>query len=154
MKRTTNVMALEEIREQLKVAGLRTTGPRVAVLRHLTSRVAPASHAELVDALSVHGYDRATIYRNLKDLARVGIVTRADLGDHVWRYELRNTPEPHEGQHPHFTCTNCGMVSCLKGVRAKMQVSGEAPQSVRDGVFVVRLRGLCDRCGGSKQANS
>ena len=153
MKKASNGMSLEELREQLKEAGLRTTGPRVAVLRHLSSRVAPASHAELVNALSVHGYDRATIYRNLKDLARVGIVTRADLGDHVWRYELRNSPEPHEGQHPHFVCTNCSTVSCLRSVRVKMQSAADAPKAVRENQVVVRLRGLCDRCIG-RQSNS
>jgi Fe2+ or Zn2+ uptake regulation protein len=73
----------------IRAAGLRSTSSRVAVLRYLMGAEQPVSHANLVEALADEGFDRATIYRNLMDLTEVALLTRSDLGDHVWRFELR-----------------------------------------------------------------
>src|SRR4051812_24845920 len=72
----------------LRGAGLRRTGPRVAVLERLEAATAPLSHGEVAAMLTPAGFDRATVYRNLIDLVKKGLVRRADLGDHVWRFEL------------------------------------------------------------------
>ena len=75
----------------------------------LSSAVTPVSHGELVDALAGEGMDRTTVYRNLVDLTQVGLVQRTDLGDHVWRFELRRSrTEGDDAKHPHFTCSDCG----------------------------------------------
>src|SRR5688572_21434610 len=75
-----------DVRGRLKAAGLRNTAPRVAVLRHLQRAAGPTSHAEIVQELSPLGFDRATLYRNLVDLVDAGLVSRTDLGDHLWRF--------------------------------------------------------------------
>jgi len=82
-KRQDRDAGLDLLQARLREAGLRSTGPRVAVLRQLIEQSAPVSHAELCQELKSDGLDRATIYRNLIDLADVGIVSRVDLGDHV-----------------------------------------------------------------------
>ena len=88
---------LAEYQDKIRTAGLRSTAPRVAVLRELEAATAPLSHADLVDSLGSQGYDRVTIYRNLTDLTEAGLVVRADLGDHVWRFELRRAGKEHTG---------------------------------------------------------
>ena len=135
---------LADLRATLRKAGLRSTGPRVAVLRWLSRTGMPVSHPELFEALA--DFDRATLYRNLIDLAEAGIVRRTDLGDHVWRYELRASEDGHVVEHPHFICTGCGEVACLPGVAVKIVSTAEAPKSVRTRKVAVQLSGRCNAC--------
>jgi Fur family transcriptional regulator, ferric uptake regulator len=142
---------LAELRGVLRKAGLRSTGPRIAVLRWLSRSSSPVSHPELFEALAEDGFDRATLYRNLVDLAEASIVQRTDLGDHVWRYELRSSEdghvEPGSFGHPHFVCTDCGGVACLPGVAVKIvTTNNETPRSVRTRKVAVQLSGRCNEC--------
>ncbi|XXF77663.1 Fur family transcriptional regulator [Myxococcaceae bacterium GXIMD 01537] len=146
IKRSSSPPKLTDYQERIRGAGLRSTAPRVAVLRELEGARSPLSHAELVDALGSEGYDRVTIYRNLTDLTEAGLVVRADLGDHVWRFELRRESGQHAGTHPHFTCTDCGTVSCLPDEAVKLASTRGAPKSVAARKVEIQLRGLCDRC--------
>lgn len=130
----------------IRGAGLRVTQPRIAVLHVLTKTSRPMSHADLVDALDGQGFDRVTLYRNLNDLAEAGIVARTDVGDRVWRFELRSTRDAHAGKHPHFTCTDCGTVSCLPENTIRIATSARLPKAVRQHTVEVALRGVCDRC--------
>jgi Fur family ferric uptake transcriptional regulator len=137
---------LGELQDRIRASGLRSTAPRVAVLRALEAATSPLSHADLVDSLGDEGYDRVTIYRNLTDLTEVGLVARSDLGDHVWRFELRRGGEDHSSIHPHFTCTDCGTVSCLPEESVRLTAAKGAPKAVMARAVEVHLRGLCDRC--------
>ncbi len=137
---------LPELQERIRAAGLRSTSPRVAVLRELEAATAPLSHADLVETLGDEGFDRVTIYRNLTDLTEAGLVVRADLGDHVWRFELRRAGEEHSGSHPHFTCTECGTVACLPEEVIRLAPTKGVPRALANREVEVHLRGLCDRC--------
>ena len=139
---------VSDLQSTLRTAGLRSTAPRVAVLRYLTATGGPVSHAELFEALASEGFDRATLYRNLIDLADAGLVSRTDLGDHVWRYELKlNDAGGHLVEHPHFVCTDCGVVSCLPGVAVRITASDVAPRAVASQKVAVQLTGRCNACG-------
>lgn len=134
------------LQERIRAAGLRSTSPRLVVLQRLEQLTAPVSHAELHEQLGDAGLDRATVYRNLVDLAEAGLVRRRDLGDHVWRFELARGEGHEGGQHPHFTCTECGDVSCLPDVEVKLVAAKGAPRSLRKERVEVQLRGTCDDC--------
>jgi Fur family ferric uptake transcriptional regulator len=128
---------------RLHAGGLKRTAPRVAVLELLARSDAPLSHAQIADAL---GFDRATLYRNLVDLTRAGLVTRSDHGDHIWRFALLLDGEIEHGrQHPHFVCGDCGSVTCLPGVKVK--ISPPRGQK-RIAELEVQLKGLCVQCHG------
>jgi len=134
-----------EYEELLRGSGLRCTGPRVAVLRRLAELDRPASHGEVADALERSGLDRATVYRNLMDLAQAGLVERADMGDHIWRFALlKKGEDDHARRHPHLLCTECSTVVCLPDVKVKI-TAARAHQRVKQ--MEVQLKGLCDRCG-------
>lgn len=134
-------------RTQIRDAGLRVTGPRITVLTTLAAAPSPLSHGEIADKLEEDGIDRATIFRNLQDLAEVGILKRTDLGDHVWRYELASGGGAHPVDgHPHFVCSACGTVACLSGTSITVKAPRAAPATVRKGAFEVQLRGVCDGC--------
>ena len=55
------------------------------------------NHSEVAEALEEAGFDRATLYRNLVDLAAAGILNRSDYGDHSWRFELAGGDEQRFG---------------------------------------------------------
>jgi Fur family transcriptional regulator, ferric uptake regulator len=134
----------EGLRSTIRKAGLRSTAPRVAVLRRLVQAATPVSHGELVETLSTEGMDRTTVYRNLVDLTDAGLVQRTDLGDHVWRFEVKRTAN--EPRHPHFTCVECGWVSCLPEVTLSVKPGKGVPRSLAKQKVEIQLRGKCDDC--------
>lgn len=133
----------EAVRERIRGAGLRATPGRVATYAVLYASSSPLAHADVVEALTATGLDRATVYRNLTDLTEAGLVARTDLGDHTWRFELGGG---HAAVHPHFICVDCGEVSCLEGVAVQITSSESAPRSVAGRELEVQLRGRCDDC--------
>ena len=130
----------------IRGAGLRSTRPRLAVLEVLQQADTPISHGDLVEALEGQGYDRVTLFRNLNDLAEVGLVVRTDLGDRTWRFELQRGDQTHATNHPHFTCSSCGTVTCLPERAVLLRNTGRLPRSVRAHHVEVTLRGVCDAC--------
>jgi Fur family transcriptional regulator, ferric uptake regulator len=134
----------DELRDAVRAAGLRATPSRLAVLGIVRASDAPVSHGDVADELASHDWDRATIYRNLVDLAEVGLLRRTDVGDHVWRFEARSTDD-HETAHPHFVCTECGTIECLPELELTIRRS-KAPRAMRTKQVEVHVRGLCDAC--------
>ena len=137
----TNVAAL---RSRLRGSGLRSTPARLAVLGFLESTSRPVSHADLVEALADKGIDRVTLYRNLTDLTQAGLVRRADLGDHVWRFESTRSRAGH-AEHPHFTCVECGESLCLPEASVRVARGKGVPRSAARAAEI-QIRGVCDRC--------
>jgi Fur family transcriptional regulator, ferric uptake regulator len=146
MKKQKTIVEPAALRARIRSTGLRCTAARFTVLRHLNQAETPLSHAEVADALAGHGFDRATIYRNLIELAEVGVRSRVELGDHVWRFEMRGEGRDHQNDHPHFLCVECGEVSCLNNV----SVTVKPPRGTKRGFFgevtEVLLKGRCNDC--------
>lgn len=115
MKKKSEANDIELAREILRAAGLRSTPARIAVLIALQKGSKPQTHAELSEHLVPLGFDKATVFRNLTDLTDVELVSRTELGDHVWRFEIRD-PNHDRSSHPHFVCVDCGTVSCMEGM--------------------------------------
>jgi Fur family ferric uptake transcriptional regulator len=133
----------EELRAALRTRGLRATPSRIAVIELLRAESAPMSHGDVADRLAAQPWDRATIYRNLTDLAGAGLARRTDVGDHVWRFEA--VTNDHDTAHPHFVCTECGTVECMPEIELAVR-RARAPRSVRNRQVEVHVRGLCDAC--------
>jgi Fur family ferric uptake transcriptional regulator len=152
----------EACRARIRAAGLRCTAARLAVLEHLEAAPGPRTHADVSAALASRGFDRATIYRNLTELTESRLLDRVELGDHVWRFEIRR-PHDHGDKdrgHPHFLCTTCGEVSCLDDVRVAITPTptptpaarsprrrDPARRSAIGTVTEVLLKGRCGDCG-------
>jgi Fur family transcriptional regulator, ferric uptake regulator len=132
----------------IRGAGLRVTASRIQVLSALKEADAPLSHADVAARLEGQGLDRTTLYRNLVDLAEVGILRRTDV-EHTWRFELvaNGEGELHgESIHPHFVCTDCGKVACLPAGVVALKPQRGSPQALRRGDLEIQLRGVCDAC--------
>ncbi len=134
-----------ELQDRLRAAGLRATGPRLAVLASLEDGKGAVTHAEVADRLADEGLDRATVYRNLIDLTDAGLLRRSDLGDHVWRFELVGAQGGHADElHPHFICSECGTVSCMPEM--ELVAPRSAQKTLRRPGTQIQVRGLCDTC--------
>lgn len=138
--------SLAALRDRLRGAGLRCTAPRMAVLEHFETVRRLLSHGELVEALADREFDAATIYHNLIDLEGAGLVSRVNVGDNVWRFELRDQDTEAEAEHPHFVCVDCGEISCLDQVRIKLSPAPGSLKSVVRRVSEILLKGQCTRC--------
>jgi len=150
---------LEAVKDRIRTSGLRCTAARLAVMDHLGMATGPRTHAEVSAALADLGFDRATIYRNLTELTEKNLVSRVELGDHVWRFEIKRTDGrgSESEDHPHFLCTTCGEISCLDDVRVAItpKTRGRATGSPKGGprasrihsVTEVLLKGRCESCG-------
>jgi Fur family ferric uptake transcriptional regulator len=152
-KRTTKAgpaarRAPSELGALLRSVGLRKTVPRVAVLQFLERSLTPLSHGEVAEEMAVLGLDRATVYRNLMDLVEANLATRTDLGDHVWRFELRRGEEGHAAEHPHFLCVSCGTVSCLPDGAVRLASARGLPRAIAAHAVEVQVKGECDACAG------
>jgi Fur family ferric uptake transcriptional regulator len=146
MKKSKAADDVAELKAILRTAGLRSTSARLAVLKQLRKTLVPLSHADLAKELVPEGLDRATVYRNLMDLAEAGLVARAELGDHVWRYELRRKGHEHDIEHPHFVCVDCGQVTCLTDVKLEITPTPGTKKSSIGQLTEVLLKGHCGKC--------
>ncbi len=144
MAKRTTADETAEIRQLVREAGLRCTASRVAVLRELRKSKSPVTHADVAENLADVGFDKATVYRNLIDLAEVGLASRTELGDHVWRFEARDPSKPEEAEHPHFVCIDCGSVTCLSDGGLNSTTRREAADIGQ--VTEILLKGRCKSC--------
>ena len=103
--------------ERLRMAGLRATRSRLAVMALLEEVGGHSSADDLVGALlGARGrpLPRSTVYNVLGDLAGAGLVLTADVGPG------RELFEAAASWHHHFVCTDCGAivdVPCVRGRR-------------------------------------
>jgi len=135
---------MKQAREDIRAAGFRATPARIATLLELRASASPMTHAEVADRLSSQGFDKATAFRNLNDLAERGLLRRTELGDHVWRFESIKPGDEHQDGHPHFLCVDCGTVTCLEAVQL---TSSSMRKSASVGeVTEILLRGHCNTC--------
>ncbi len=136
---------LESIKLAIREAGLRATPARIATLKLLYGATSPLTHSEVADELQDLGVDKATVFRNLNDMATAGLLRRTELGDRVWRFELVSKGGEHGSAHPHFVCVDCGTVSCMDEIKltaGSMRLSQEFGE-----ITEILLRGHCNDCG-------
>jgi Fur family ferric uptake transcriptional regulator len=141
---TESLSEMELARKDIRAAGFRATPARIATLLELRGSSSPMTHADLADRLAGGGFDKATAFRNLNDLAQGGLLRRTELGDHVWRFEAIGPNEHDKQAHPHFVCIDCGQVTCLADIDLQTD-RGLQSQSVGE-ITEILLRGHCVQC--------
>jgi Fur family ferric uptake transcriptional regulator len=144
MRRASVALSVQDARQSIRRAKLRSTTSRVAVLQHVSAAGKPVSHADVAEVLVPQGFDKSTLYRCLVELADAGLLARLDAGDHAWRFEPRDQQHA-SGDHPHFVCVDCGTVTCLPDVEVKISAAKGHKAAVGD-VTEVFLKGHCKDC--------
>lgn len=137
----------QRIENLLLSAGLHRTKPRAAILGVLMHTHKPLTQEQIAATLGTAIADKVTIYRTLERFCRVGLVHKAFMQKRAWHFELADRCTETQC-HPHFTCEECGVISCLVGLPVSII------KSAKKGFVIhrqrVQLEGLCPRCVGKK----
>jgi Fur family ferric uptake transcriptional regulator len=141
----------DSLGERLRAAGLRLTNQRRIVI-HLLEKANRHLDAEEVYKLARRkdpNIHRATVYRTLSTLKKLGLVDELDLmhvsGDRHY-YEIRPSTF-----HVHLICTGCGSVqepggSWWQEMKSRVyDETGFKPDSIR-----LEMSGLCKVCRGGE----
>ena len=132
----------------LAAAGHKRGGARRALLELLDAQACALTAVEIEDALRERGarrpVSRASVYRILDELERVGLVQRVETGQTMIRYERAREQTEH---HHHLVCDECGQVMPFSDdelERAISRLTEKVPLSVSEHEIV--LRGACPDC--------
>lgn len=136
----------EEVGEStLRRLGIRVTGPRQAVARHLAG-IKGSFQAESI-ARDLPNVGRATIYRTLKLLTEAGVLCKTTMHDGSPRYSFDSS-----SHHHHLICSTCGSVSEFHDAQLEEllhELAGKVPVQVLG--HRVELYITCSECHGSEE---
>lgn len=143
---------MSEAEEVVRMAGLRPTRQRVAVIEALGGKVRP------ITAQSLHrevgrragGPGLATVYRTLRSMAESGLVETFEAGEGEVGYKLCDTVH-----HHHLICDRCGQMVSIPSC----EVEDWARVVARRRGFAVTghradIYGLCENCRKSRKTSA
>ena len=134
-------MDIDGIKRALADCGLRNTPQRCAVMAYLQGQAEHPTAAEIFEA--VNRVDprssRATIYNNLRDLVRAGLVREVAVEGRAARFDAKGT------RHHHFICDRCGSVEDMEWFEAPRPAAASLGKRVLRECELI-FRGLCSRC--------
>lgn len=140
----------DDLRQQLRAAGLRVTKPRLAVMRWLTGN--PHSTADEVATAVRHelgSVSTQAVYDVLHACTDAGLLRRIEPAGHPARYETRTADN-----HHHLVCRQCGRtedVDCVIGAAPCVAPSSTAGYLVDEAEIV--FWGLCPDCGSTSEVD-
>ena len=99
--------SVSDLIEVMRRSGYKVTQARRAVVETLVGEAAHLTAPDLIDAVQKRapGVGRASVYRTLELLKRLGLATETDLGEGRVRYHSAE-----KGQHHHLVCKECGAI--------------------------------------------
>jgi len=136
-------MDAEAIRRSLEASQLRCTPQRYAVMAFLMECERHPTAAEIYE--TVNRVDprssRATIYNNLRDLVRAGLVREVAVEGRAARFDAKHH------RHHHFICDRCGNVEDIEWYDVPLPASRSVgKRRIRECELI--FRGLCTGCAG------
>lgn len=135
-----------QLDQAFQAAALRPTAQRYAVLEFLAQHSVHATAEEIFAA--VNRYDprasRATVYNNLRSLAKAGLVREVISDGKAARFDANLR------RHHHFVCERCHTVEDISWFDLPPS-AGRTALGGRDvSNYEIVFRGVCVRCRGSK----
>lgn len=146
---TATRTSVDQLREELRGAGLRVTGPRLTVLRML--REHPHSDAESLTAIvreHLGSLSKQAVYDILAAFCDVGLARRIEPAGHPARYEGRVGDN-----HHHMVCRHCSEiedVECEVGTEPCLEPPTASDFAIDEAE--VTFWGVCAGCRGRTPA--
>ncbi len=138
----------ERAEAQLAAAGHKRGGARRALLELLGGQECALTAVEIEERLRAgkqsRSVSRASVYRILDELERLGLVQRVETGQAMVRYERVCERDEH---HHHLVCDECGVVMPFSDAaleQAISRLSERVPLTVSEHEIV--LHGSCRDC--------
>jgi Fur family ferric uptake transcriptional regulator len=140
-----NARLLARLTSSLRAVGLRRTPARIALLERLANAEGPLAHMDLANELAPLGFDQSTIYRNLVELTKAGLLVASsrDLGARCFALSamLRTS------YRTRFVCNQCGSSRALDDVEVKLIFSKRRYEELGAQSLEIILSGRCPSCG-------
>lgn len=135
----------KDLKAVLRQAGLKVTGQRMLILREfLLSKDRHMTAQQLFEAVlekdDTVGF--ATVYRLLRSLTDVGIMTETRMGGVSARYEFQS-----RNHHDHLTCESCGLI--VEFENSEIEILQQRVAEKLGFILthhVLELFGLCKAC--------
>jgi Fur family transcriptional regulator, ferric uptake regulator len=136
----------DRFNELLKEAGYSRTAARTAVFEALLGQE-PLSMHQLVQ--NVPSADRASVYRTVELLERLGIAQRLYSG---WKYKIELTDKFTEHHH-HLTCLACGRTTPINEQELESFIVDLAHRhGFQPTIHQVEIQGFCSHCTKQRRA--
>lgn len=139
---------IEKLKGNLKEKGYKLTPQRRAIVDNIIKN--EGSHLtteELYDFVKEECPEigLATVYRTVQLLEDLGVVSKLDLNDGCYRYELVHEAENHH--HHHLICSNCGKVIEVQGdLLEVLEHEIESKYDFKIKNHSVKFYGICNEC--------
>lgn len=149
-------MIYESLRKELRSKKYRMTAQREIVLKVFAESGEKHLGAEDVYRRLMekrYRISKATVYRTVELLSKLGFLRRLEFGEGVYRYELA-TPES-ETLHQHIICKTCGEIVEIDERTVKdlvRNVEEKTGYSIND--YDIKFYGLCPKCQKRKSINA
>jgi Fur family transcriptional regulator, peroxide stress response regulator len=136
--------------QRLREAGMRATGPRLAILSFLEAERTHPSAEQIHEALSgdLPSLSLSTVYSTLESFLRAGLVRRVPTPE--GRLRVDGTTQDHD----HAVCRSCGRIFDIprheEGARPGRGVV--LPEGVRLVDVHIEYEVVCSACGGAGEA--
>src|SRR5260370_26775084 len=136
-----NLSRAQWMMRRLDEEGLRLTGRRELVVQASADRPGSFAPEALVEELRPHGIGRATVYRALDLLERLGVLTRVHLGAcHAFTV-------CDEGHHHHLLCSSCNAVVPVDASVIESEIQKLAQRlQFRVDTHMLEVAGRCATC--------
>ena len=131
-----------ELERAFEAAELRPTAQRYAVLEFLAKHPVHATAEEIFSAVNRNDprASRATVYNNLRSLAKAGLVREVSSEGKAARYDANLH------RHHHFICEKCGAVEDISWFDLPASATGAALGGRDVSNYEIVFRGSCLRC--------
>jgi len=127
---------------RLSEAGYRRGRSRTRVVETLGRHECAITPLELDG--EVEGVGRATVYRTIEQLEKLGLIQKIDVGGDSAAYE-KVDPKGHH--HHHLVCGSCGRVIAFEDDDLEAAIhSISSRDDFRIESHDITLRGTCERC--------
>ncbi len=145
----------EKLRNELKKRHLRITSQREAVLSiFLDNRGEHLTADEVYEKLAYKNshISKATIYRTVELLEKMGFLTKVNFNDGFERYEVKEIGIHH---HHHLICTECGRIyEVEEDLLEDLEKAIERRTGFKIMDHQLNFYGLCPDCQRAQQSRS
>jgi Fur family transcriptional regulator, peroxide stress response regulator len=137
----------QTIKRSLESGGLRCTPQRYSVMAFLMECKRHPTAAEIFEAVNRADprSSKATIYNNLSDLVRAGLVREVAAEGRAARFDMKGM------RHHHFICDRCGDVEDMEWYNVPKPASRALGKRVLRECELI-FRGLCTKCAPRRRS--
>ena len=150
-------MIYEALRKELRAKRHRMTAQREIVLRVFVNSGGKHLGAEDVYRHLVakkYKISKATVYRSVELLSKLGFLRKLEFGEGIYRYELA-TQSDNKTLHQHIVCKGCGEILEIDEKIVKdlvHNVMKRTKYKITD--YDIKFYGLCRKCQNKINRNA